>query len=108
MASDEFNLYRQPGMSSVADALRGNFARAPPTVPMTPLAMDRLLPWIGGSVVGLLIRALLFTGLYFGGIVRFESQELGKPIKKDFAQPSPANPGAMEPRMPDMRPSSPS
>jgi hypothetical protein len=95
MASDEFNLYRQPGMSSVADALRGNSAHElPPTVPMTPLAMDRLLPWIGGSVVGLLVSALLFTGLYFGGIVRFESQELGKPIiRKDSAQQASANPG---------------
>jgi hypothetical protein len=93
MGTDEFNLYRQPGMSSVSDALRGNSAHElPPTVPMTPLTMDRLLPWIGGSVVGLLFSALLFTGLYFGGIVRFESQELGKPIKTSFAQPASASP----------------
>jgi hypothetical protein len=92
MAADEFNLYRQPGMSSVADTLRGNSGHElPPTVPMAPVAMDKMLAWVGGSVIGLLFSALVFTALYFGGIVRFESEELGKPVKKDFTNIAPGN-----------------
>jgi hypothetical protein len=79
--SNEFNLHRQPGMSSVVEALRGDSAHdLPPTVPMSPISRDRVVAWVGGSAMGLVASAAVFAVLYSTGLVRFSSDDLGKPV----------------------------
>jgi hypothetical protein len=85
--ANEFNLHRQPGMSSVVEALRGDSGHdLPPTVPMSPISRDRVVAWAGGSAIGLLASALVFALLYSTGLVRFGSDNLAKPVVNTTAR----------------------
>jgi hypothetical protein len=109
-SSNDFGVVRQPGMSSVVEQLRGDSGHnLPPTVPMSPISRDRLMAWVGGSAVGLAASGLVFALLYSTGLVRFGSEEFGKPIQAVAKAPAGQNPqqgveiAAMNDRLTDMQ-----
>jgi hypothetical protein len=76
--SNEFNIHRQPGMSSVIDNLRGDSGtELPATVPMTPVGLQRAAPWVGGGLIGFAASALAGLGLYYGVLA---PKKLDQPI----------------------------